>query len=160
MHSAGSFHSETFRFKEPLLEVAFPLKEWHESISTAELLAPGTYERTMVAESPDGEQWVITDHVSSALKEVTVIPSIEPTPMPAHEWDIEHVSVDGSTIIVAVRLYATADYTIVIEGVEPDEVFPSLPIINHVFKNVASGTHELHIFDVVGHTDGQVVEVP
>ncbi len=78
----GSFHAETFHFAEPLHEVHFPLTEWGESEKTLELLAPGPYVRSMVAESLDGEQWVITDHVSAALDEVTVIASDEPTPRP------------------------------------------------------------------------------
>ncbi|NQW16734.1 MAG: hypothetical protein HQ478_04535 [Chloroflexi bacterium] len=156
----GSFHGETFHFNEPMYEVEFPLKEWDESVSTAELLAPGQYARTMMAESADGDQWVITDHVSAALKEVTVILSDEPTPMPAREWNIEDVNVDGSTVTVSVRVYSTADYTVVIDGIEPDEMITELPLIRHVFKNVASGAHELSVFDVVGHADGQVVQVP
>ena len=156
----GSFHTETFHFAEPLVEVSFPLKEWSESISTAELLAPGPYTRTMVAESEDGEQWIITDHVSSALDEITVIPSDETTPMPAREWEIEDVSIDGSMVTVTIRVHATADYTVVIDGVEADEQRLDLPLIDHIFNNVASGTHELTVSDIMGHTDGQVVLVP
>ena len=156
----GSFHTQTFHFAEPLLEVSFPLKEWGQSVKTLELLPPGPYTRTMVAETADGEQWDITDNVSAALDEVTVILSEEPTPMPPREWDIEDVSVDGSTVTVTVRVYATADYTVLIDGIASDETQLSLPLIQHIFKNVASGTHELTVSDVVGHVEGQVIEVP
>ena len=158
----GSFHAETFHFAEPLHEVHFPLTEWGESEKTLELLAPGPYVRSMVAESLDGEQWVITDHVSAALDEVTVIASDEPTPSPllARAWDIEDVSVDGSTITVTLRVYAGTGVSVVVDGIEPDEVIAEIPLIRHIFKNVASGTHELSVSDVVGHTDGQAVQVP
>ena len=156
----GSFHTETFHFAKPLLEVTFPLKEWYESVKTLELLEPGPYARTMMAETADGDQWAITDHVSAALDEVTVIPSVEPTPMPPREWDIEDVRVAGSTVTVTVRVYGTADYTVLIDGIASDETQLSLPLIQHIFKNVASGTHELTVSDVIGHVDGQVVEVP
>jgi hypothetical protein len=156
----GSFHTETFRFAEPLLEVSFPLKEWDESVSTAELLAPGPYTRTMIAETVDGEQWVITDHITAALDEVTVIASDKPTPMPTREWDIEDVSVDGSTVTVSVRVYSTANYTVVIDGIESDETVLAPPLMHHVFKNVASGAHELSISDIIGHADGRMVQVP
>ena len=156
----GSFHAETFHFAEPLHEVHFPLTEWGESVKTLELLAPGPYARSMVAESLDGEQWVITDHVSAALDEVTVIANDEPPPLPVREWDIEDVSVDGSTITVTLRVYVGISVSVLVDGIEPDEVITEIPLIRHVFKNVASGTHELSVSDVVGHTNGQAVEIP
>jgi hypothetical protein len=156
----GSFHGETFHLKKPLYEIDFPLKAWGESVKTLELLAPGPYERAMVAESTDGEQWTITEHVSAALDEVTVIPSDEPTPMPVREWDIEDVSVDGSTVTVIVRLYVSIVPTVVIDGIQPDQVIDEIPLKHYVFENVTSGMHELTVSDVVGHTDGRVVQVP
>ena len=156
----GSFHSETFHFAEPLHELQFPLKDWSESVKTLELLAPGSYVRTMVAESVDGEQWVITDHVSAALGEVMVVESGEPTPMPVREWEIERVSVNGSTITVTLRVYAGIDVSVVVDGFGPDEIVAEFPLIRHVFNNVESGTHELSVSDVVGHIDGQAVTVP
>ena len=156
----GSVHSQSFHFNEPCVEIEFPLSEWDESESILELLAPATYTRTMKAVSADDEEWVITDHIDAALDEVTVVESATPTPLPAKEWEVEDVSVEGSTVRVIVRIHATADLSVLIDGEEPDDVEHTLPLIHHVFHNVSSGTHELSIFDVVGHTYGQPLQIP
>ena len=103
---------------------------------------------------------MITDHVDAALDEVTVVESAPPTPLPVQEWEVEDVSVDGSTVTVNVRVFATADLDVLIDGTEPDEVIPELPLLRYVFHDVSSGIHELSIFDVVGHDQGQPIVVP
>lgn len=156
----GSVHNQSFNFDDPRMEIPFPLDKWHESESTAELLAPGTYERRMAAISTIGEEWVITDHIDAALDEVTVVESSRATPMPTQEWNVEDVSVEGSTVRVTVRVFATTDITVVIDGKEADEVEFALPLIHYVFNNVESGTRELTITDIVGFAYGQPLMIP
>ena len=69
----GSIHSETFFIEPPTFEVSFPLPDSLLSEKTLELLAPGEYQRRMVAVAEDGDEWDITANMQAALKTVTVV---------------------------------------------------------------------------------------
>ena len=65
-------HSETFTFPEPTTQVPFPLPEDTLSVSTGEILPPGTYHRKITVTSVEGQTVVISD-LPSVVKEVTIL---------------------------------------------------------------------------------------
>ena len=74
-NEGGSVHGETFLIEPPVNEIPFPLTEglWAASEKTLELLAPGDYQRKMMAIAMDGDTWDVTAHVDAALNIVTVV---------------------------------------------------------------------------------------
>ena len=69
-------HTETFTLAEPSTEVSFPLPEGTLSISTAEIVPPGEYQREITVTSVDGETLVISDQ-PGVLKTVTILETAE-----------------------------------------------------------------------------------
>ena len=160
----GSVHGETFFIEPPSYEVTFPLPEGLLSEKTPEPLQPGEYRRQMVAVAEDGEPWDITSNIDAALKTVTVVGTPEatstPTPLPVKEWDLEDIEVDGSTVTVLLYVFAGIDVWVTLDGDRADEVRPTMPTIEYVFRNVTSGRHAVEIEDVVGHKQTAEVVVP
>ena len=178
----GSAHGETFFIGQPVYEVPFPLPEglWALSEKTLELLAPGDYQRRMVAIAEDGETWDTTANIEAALKTVTVVGTTETTPTPAssvtltpsptatptptpsvtREWDLENIKADGSTVTVLLRVYAGIDVRVTLDGRDPDQVDPKLPFLEFVFVDLAPGKHTIEVKDVVGFTETMDVVVP
>ena len=73
------------------------------------------------------------------------------TPRPVREWDLENIQVNDSTVTVLLHVYAGIDVRATLDGREPEEVKPDLPVLEFVFENVAPGKHAVEIWDVVGH---------
>ncbi len=65
-------HTEIFTLTEASDRVPFPLPEGTLSITTAEIVPPGEYQREIVANSVDGESLVVSDQVG-VLKTVTIV---------------------------------------------------------------------------------------
>jgi len=65
-------HSQTFTFPEPTTQVSFPLPEDTLSVSTLEVVPPGTYNRKITVTSMEGQTVVISD-LPSVVKEVTIL---------------------------------------------------------------------------------------
>ena len=82
-------------------------------------------------------------------------PTPSPTPMPIKEWNIETIRVDGSTVTVSLRVYAGIDVWATLEGNRADQVVPSLPIVDHIFRDVTPGEHTVDVQDVVGHSEAR-----
>jgi hypothetical protein len=84
------------------------------------------------------------------------------TPMPVREWNLEEISVDGSTVTVSLRVFAGIDVGVTINGKEPTRVEAVIPVINFVFEGVPIGEHSVVVSDVVGHkeTASVTVEAP
>ena len=72
--SGPAAHTEVFTLSEPTADVSFPLPEGTLSITTAEIVPPGEYEREMVVTSVDGDDLIISDQ-TSVLKTVTILPA-------------------------------------------------------------------------------------
>ena len=70
-NGGGSVHGETFFIEPPVYEVPFPLPEgmWALSEKTLELLAPGDYQRSMVAIAEDGDTWDMTCQHRSSVED-------------------------------------------------------------------------------------------
>lgn len=164
----GPVHTEAFHLEPPVHEVRFPLPRdlWTFSEKTLELLAPGEYERRIVASAEDGDTWDVTANIRAALKTVTVVDSTEntptPTPSAAKEWDLQGVHLDGSIVTVSLHVFAGIDVQVTLGGEEADEVRLDLPMIEYVFRDVPPGRHTVEVRDVVGHreTAGVAVAAP
>ncbi|MDP6713865.1 MAG: hypothetical protein QF368_04510 [SAR202 cluster bacterium] len=74
--SGPANHTEVFTLSEPTTEVSFPLPEGTLSITTAEIVPPGEYQREMTVTSVDGETLVISDQ-PGVLTTVTIL-AVEP----------------------------------------------------------------------------------
>lgn len=151
----GSIHGETFHIEPPVHEVPFPLSEDMSALSekTLELLAPGDYQRRMVAVAEDGDTWDITANVDAALKTVTVIENpgkATPTPSATREWDLKDIRIDGSTVTVQLHVYAGIDVQATLDGRGADEINAPIPTLEFVFRDVAPGPHTVMVRDVVG----------
>ncbi len=161
-NEGGSVHGETFFIEPPAYEVPFPLPEGLLSEKTLELLRPGDYRRQMVAIAEDGDTWDITANIEAALKTVTVVRTIETTPIPspAREWNLEDIEVDGSTVTVLLHVFAGIDVRVTLDGRSPDRVNNLVPNREFVFEGVPAGTHTIRVSDVVGFERTAEVVVP
>lgn len=66
---------------------------------------------------------------------------------------------DGSTVTVLLRVYAGIDVWPTLDGKRADEVRPTLPTIEYVFRDVTPGKHTVEVQDVVGHKETAEVVV-
>ena len=88
----------------------------------------------------------------------TVSPAATPTPSPVKEWAIDGVHVDGSTVTVLLHVFAGIDVRVTLDGRVPDQINAPIPILEHVFQDVAPGQHTIEVRDVVGFSEtAQVV---
>ena len=87
------------------------------------------------------------------------IPTATPTPSPVREWRLESIVVDGSTVTVALRVFAGVDVRVRLDGRPPDEITGLPPTLNYIFRDVAPGDYTARVSDVVGfvETAGVVV---
>ena len=165
-NGGGSVHGESFSFDPPAYELQFPLREglWASSEKTLELLAPGDYQRQMVAISKDGDSWDMTANINAVLKTVTVVGKSDaattPTPSPEREWNLEDIQVAGSTVTVPLRVFAGIDVLVTLDGRIPDQVKTSVPVLEFIFEDVAPATHTIQVSDVVGFEQTEEVVVP
>jgi len=72
------------------------------------------------------------------------------TPSVSKEWAIDGVHVDGSTVTVLLHVFAGIDVQVTLDGRVPDQVNAPIPILEHVFQDVAPGKHAIEVLDVVG----------
>ncbi|MEE8472788.1 MAG: hypothetical protein V3S82_06450 [Dehalococcoidia bacterium] len=87
-------------------------------------------------------------------------PPAAPTPSPMREWNLEGVRVDGSTIRVSLRVFAGIDVVATLDGKIADEVRPTPPTVEYVFRNVIQGKHTVKVRDVAGHSETVEVVMP
>ena len=91
----------------------------------------------------------------------TATPTATATPSPTREWNIDGVQVDGSTVTVLLHVFAGIDVRVTLDGRAPDHINASIPILEHVFQDVAPGQHTIEVRDVVGYSETvEVVVVP
>ena len=82
------------------------------------------------------------------------------TPSPVKEWNIDSIRVDGSTVTVSLHVFAGIDVRVTLDGRNPDQVNAPIPILEHVFQDVAPGQHAVEVRDVVGYSETAEVVVP
>jgi hypothetical protein len=80
-------------------------------------------------------------------------------PLPIREWDLLDVVVAGSTVTVNVRVYVGVDVDVTLDGREPDSISGPSPVLEHVFNDVAPGTYDVEINDVVGFSEVREITV-
>ncbi|PZC47032.1 MAG: hypothetical protein C1O27_001648 [Chloroflexi bacterium] len=73
---------------------------------------------------------------------------------------VEGVGVEDTTVTVLLRVYAGVDVQVTLDGQDADQVEGPPPILRYVFENVAPGTYEAQVRDVVGHHENLEVVVP
>ena len=76
------------------------------------------------------------------------------------EWRIDGVHADGSTVTVLLHVFAGIDVQVTLDGRVPDQVNAPIPILEHVFQDVAPGRHDIEVRDVVGFSETVQVVVP
>ena len=82
-----------------------------------------------------------------------------PTPAPSREWELESVRIEGSTVIVPVRVFAGIDVKATLDGLPAGEVKGTPPVLEYVFTNVTEGRHTVEVRDVVGYEQALQVTV-
>ena len=91
-------------------------------------------------------------------------PSVRPTPTPTpsviREWNLDGIQVDGSTVTVALYVFAGIDVRVTLDGRSSDQLTTQVPILEFVFTDVAPGKHTIEVKDVVGFSDIAEVVVP
>jgi len=63
-------------------------------------------------------------------------------------------------VSVNVRVFSTVVLDVTLDGREPEEVRPELPILRHVFEDVAPGVHTVEVRGITGHFKGLVFVGP
>ncbi len=96
----------------------------------------------------------------------TVIPSKTPgpptataTPLPVKEWELEAVDIDGSTVIVSIRVFAGLEINVTLDGTPPETVSGPPPVLEYVFTGVAPGNHTLNVSDLIGYKETREIRV-
>jgi hypothetical protein len=79
--------------------------------------------------------------------------------MPVREWDLQKISVNGSTVTVSLHVFAGIDVGVTINGKEPARVEAAIPVINFVFEGVPVGENPVVVSDVVGRKETASVTI-
>ncbi|MFQ6028686.1 MAG: DUF6174 domain-containing protein [Dehalococcoidia bacterium] len=82
-----------------------------------------------------------------------------PTPAPHQQWEVQEVSVDGSTVTVGLHVFAGVDVDVVLDGEAPETISGAGPILEHIFTDVAPGTHTVMVMDIVGYSESRQITV-
>ena len=93
----------------------------------------------------------------------TAVPQVATqTPSPVREWELQEISVDGSTVTVSLYVFAGIDVNVAVNGYSPSRVDAAIPILEFVFEDVAAGEHPVLISDTVGYSEtvSVIVEAP
>lgn len=91
---------------------------------------------------------------------VTPTATALPTILPVQEWELQNVSVTGSTVELTVRIFVWAELTVFVDGKLPNSATGEFPLRHYTFENLAPGEHEIMISDSAGHTHSQNFQVP
>ena len=89
----------------------------------------------------------------------TPSPTATPTPSVVREWDLDGVSVDGSSVTVLLRVYAGIDVWVTLDDKRGDVVAFAPPTLRSVFHDVGPGQHVIEVRDVVGYSETTSVSV-
>ena len=89
----------------------------------------------------------------------TPSPTATPTLSVVREWDLDDVTVDGSSVTVLLRVYAGIDVWVTLDGKPAGDVGFAPPTLRSVFYDVAPGQHVIEVRDVVGHSETTGVTV-
>ena len=65
----------------------------------------------------------------------------------------------GSTVAVSLRMFASVDVQVTLDGRQADEVRPTLPIIKYLFNDLNLGTYTVEVRDVAGYSETAEVDV-
>ena len=102
--------------------------------------------------------------ISPPVMPATAVPTSSgsdptPTPAPVREWELESVRIEGSTVTVPLRIYASISVQVTLDGQPPDERRGMPPVLEYVFTEVAEGSHIVEVQDVVGYEQALQVTV-
>ena len=89
----------------------------------------------------------------------TPSPTATPTLSVVREWDLDGVSVDGSSVTVLLHVYAGIDVWVTLDGERADDVAFAPPTLRSVFHDVVPGQHVIEVRDIVGHSETTGVSV-
>ncbi len=79
--------------------------------------------------------------------------SPSPTPTLIPEWEFYRVTIDGSRVVVELRVFAGIDFRVTLGGRKADEISYSDGILKHVFESMPPGTHLVLAEDVMGFSE-------